>query len=158
MQQVHFFKRHIFYLPSYQAAPWWHVCSVWLDRVHSAADISPVFCTEKYIVSFSAKDTADFTKHFPSWISFLSNQTSCKSLIFLLLPSNITEAVESGLCIFAGSRGVEASFARLVEERSVVVTVIWVVQLHVNHTACWTVTFAVLLLLKMIEQRRGQCL
>lgn len=52
------------------------------------------------------------------------------------LPANVTEAVQSGLCILARSRRVEASFARLVEERSVVVTVIWVVQLHVDHTAC----------------------
>lgn len=51
------------------------------------------------------------------------------------LPANVTEAVQPGLCVLARPRGVEASLARLVEERSVVVPVIWVVQLHVNHTA-----------------------
>lgn len=51
------------------------------------------------------------------------------------LPANVTEAVEPGLCVLAGPRGVEASLARLVEERSVVIPVIRVVQLHINHTA-----------------------
>lgn len=51
------------------------------------------------------------------------------------LPANITEAVESGLCVLARPWGVEASFARLVEERSVVVPIVWVVQLHVYHAA-----------------------
>lgn len=47
------------------------------------------------------------------------------------LPANVTEAVQSGLCVFAWPWGVEASFARLVEERSIVIAVIRVVQLHV---------------------------
>lgn len=51
------------------------------------------------------------------------------------LPANVTEAVQPGFCILAGPRGVEASFAWLVEQRSVVVPVIWIIQLHVNHTA-----------------------
>lgn len=51
------------------------------------------------------------------------------------LPANVAEAVQSGLCVLARPRGVEASFARLVEERSIVVPIIRVIQIHVNHTA-----------------------
>lgn len=51
------------------------------------------------------------------------------------LPANVTETVQPGLCVLARPRGVKASLARLVKKRSVVIPVIWVVQLHVNHAA-----------------------
>lgn len=43
------------------------------------------------------------------------------------LPANVSEAVESGLCVLARPWGVEASFTWLVEERSVVIPIVWIV-------------------------------
>lgn len=43
------------------------------------------------------------------------------------LPANVTEAVEPGFCVLARARGVKAPLARLVKERSVVFSIIWVI-------------------------------
>lgn len=53
----------------------------------------------------------------------------------MYLPANVTEAVESSLRVLPGPRGIEAPLARLIEEWSVVVRVVCVLQLHVNHAA-----------------------
>lgn len=51
------------------------------------------------------------------------------------LPANVTKAVESSLGVLPGPGGIEAPFARLVEEWSIIVPVICVFQLHVNDAA-----------------------
>lgn len=51
------------------------------------------------------------------------------------LPANVAEAVEPSLRVLPGPRGIEAPLAGLVEERSVVIPVVRVLQLHVNHAA-----------------------
>lgn len=71
-----------------------------------------------------------------------------------VLPANVTKAVESGLRIFARPRGVKAPFAWLVEERSVIVPIIRVIQFHVNYAASGAMTLTVLLLL--YKDREGE--
>lgn len=147
-----------FLLPSSQAALWWHVCSTWLDKVHSEADITPVFCRGNTTFNLlyptllkSVKSSIHLTKLTEYDSSSCLTKQEDNSL-----PADVTEAVQPGFCILAGSRGVEASLAWLVEKRSVVVPVIWVVQLHVNHTAGWTMTLAVLLLLQPHIREEGR--
>lgn len=53
----------------------------------------------------------------------------------MYLPANVTEAVESSLRVLPGPRGIEAPLAGLIEEWSIVVRVVRVLQLHVNHAA-----------------------
>jgi len=83
------------------------------------------------------------------------SSSSSSSSPFSSSPADVAEAVEPGLRVLAGPRGVEASLARLVEERRVVIVPVRLVQLHVHHAAGRAVALTVLLLLLPERMERG---
>lgn len=82
-----------------------------------------------------------------------ANRSQMPNHDYRSLPANVTETVESGLCVLSRPRRVEASFARLVKERRIVIPIIWVIKFHVHHTTCWTMALSVLLLLCNNQQK-----
>ncbi len=75
-------------------------------------------------------------------VSIQSHTDAC------LVPADVAEAVEPGLCVLAWTGRVKTPLAGLIEQRSVIVPVFWVVQLHVHHTAGRAVPLSVLLLVE----------
>lgn len=64
------------------------------------------------------------------------------------VPADVPEAVEPSLCVLAWTRRVEAPLARLIEQRSIIISIVRVIQLHIHHTAGRTVPLSVLLLVE----------